>query len=581
MRSGGLGGLGSADIVVRVTMQLRNRSFFWYRLAVRAMEAVTLVALGRDLHGLGVVAAAGCAAVDLGVAGWLRRSGPLPLWPRMVADSLDVAAWSLALGHSPDVAALAASPLACEAGLRLRWRGLVVPATVGGVTTAALLVFGRPPELAPFIWPALATASGAVVIDYLRHRMAHGTRLAAQQREAAASQAELAGQNSVANGVDTVIDLLTRVNQLIAWHGGGSPSRLGAWRQALAEACGQQATYLGVALARWQRLHNSMSPDLGADVELQPVGAAGTVLLSPAQARRLDRALSEMDLSGKVPVAVRSRGPAGRPLVMFVGGRRLILPADPGPAPPSLEAGPVIILLGGIGMPLHSVAFYDADPLWLTLPVAALAVPLTWWAHRQMIGTRKGRHADVVAVALAYGTLDAVLSSLAMHNHYLGGLVRLPFVGFLFWFAPLLVFYGRDLTRAERWLLWVGCAAAVAAGLAAEPYPVPPVHFLAGLVWPAATVLATTGGRALIELDADQARAELERRHRSAVEEGYRRGRQLVIDLATAAAAEASLARERLGDRLPAQVAAEVEARLTAVGARLATLREAEDPHRR
>jgi hypothetical protein len=48
--------------------------------------------------------------------------------------------------------------------MRQRWRGFVVPATVGTVTTAVLLAFRRPPELAPFIWPGLATASGAVVI---------------------------------------------------------------------------------------------------------------------------------------------------------------------------------------------------------------------------------------------------------------------------------------------------------------------------------------------------------------------------------------------------------------------------------
>ena len=134
---------GGSLAQLRATNLLRTRFFLWWRLSVRFVEAASLVALGRDLHGAGVVAAAACALYDVGLAAWLRRTGRTAFWPRLVLDAVDVAVWSQAIGSSPDVAALAASPLAFDASLRYGWRGLVVPAAVGGLSTAVSLEIGR------------------------------------------------------------------------------------------------------------------------------------------------------------------------------------------------------------------------------------------------------------------------------------------------------------------------------------------------------------------------------------------------------------------------------------------------------
>jgi len=148
-------------------------------------------------------------------------------------------------------------------------------------------------------------------------------------RDAAVSLAELAGQNSVAMGADSVVDLLARTTPLLALPGGPPvASELSRWKAALAAECSRRATYLGVALANWQHRHNSATPDLAADVDLRPVGVAGTVLLSASQAAQLERSLDLLGIRGLVPVRARTAGHVGSEVVVHAGRHHLVLPAD-------------------------------------------------------------------------------------------------------------------------------------------------------------------------------------------------------------------------------------------------------------
>ena len=52
---------GGGDLLRQTAAQVLPRYFLWNRLAVRVVEAVILVAMGRDPHGLAVVAAAAFA----------------------------------------------------------------------------------------------------------------------------------------------------------------------------------------------------------------------------------------------------------------------------------------------------------------------------------------------------------------------------------------------------------------------------------------------------------------------------------------------------------------------------------------
>jgi hypothetical protein len=495
---------------------------------------------------------------------------------RLVLDAVDVAVWSQAIGTSPDVAALAASPLALEAGLRSGWRGLVVPLVVGGLSAAVSRAVGQPVSPAPFVWPLVALTLAALAIRYVRLRMDQRLRIADQEIQAAAGRAELAGQNSVAAGADSVVDLLSRTTPLLA--AGGTPlppSRLAAWKLALSEASAGQASYLGVVLARWERLRNSMSPDLRADVELRCAEGAGTVLLSPAQARDLDQIFDRLALAGVETVDVPRAAATGREQVLLVSGRRVVLPADPRPVGPSLDLGPVALLLGACSILTHSPLQSEAVPLQVTIPLAAAGCMLALWAHELVDRRGPAAHAAVLAAALALGGADAVLSTLTMHNQYTDHLARFPFLLFLIWFGPLYVVYAPDLSQSARWMAAGGAAAVVAAGFALMPAVPPVTHLAVAAVWPVCTFLVSMRLREVLEQDESDLAEDLGRQHAAAVDEAYERGRLLVVDLVAAAAGDA---RDVYGDvrsGLPRDVAEEFERRLAEVDVRLLALGEA------
>jgi hypothetical protein len=567
-----------AGVAARSAALLRNRYFLWWRLAVRVVEAASLVALDRDPHGIGVAAAAICSIFDVGLAAWLRRSGRLALWPRLTLDTIDMAGWSLAIGTAPDVAVLTASPLAVEAGMRLGWRGLVVPLVLGTAGVAVGGGTGKAPRPGPFLWPLVCVAFATLAIRYLRLLLDGRLRSAGDEIEAAASRALLAGQNSVAGGADSLADLLSRTTPLLSAAGAVlRPSRLPAWKLALAEASAGQASYLGVAVARWQRLRNSMSPDLAADVELRCVEGAGTLLLSPAQADELHRLLDRLPLRGVETVATPAPAAAGCAQVLLVSGRRVMLPADPTPSPPPLDLGPIALLLGAISLLAQSLPNGDAVPVPVTLSLACVGCALAWWAHHH--ADRRGRagHSAILLAAFPLAAADAVLATLTMRNPWIDHLARFPFLLFLVWFGPLFILYWRDLSDRLRWLVVGGVGALVAAGFALLPAPVPVAHALVAMVWPASAILACLGLREMLERDEGDLAGMLERRHQAAVDRAYRRGRRLVVDLVASAVTDAWNGYLEVRAGLPPAVGAEFELRLTDVDGRLAALRSAEE----
>jgi hypothetical protein len=399
--------------------------------------------------------------------------------------------------------------------------------------------------------------------------------MADQEIQAAAGRAELAGQNSVAAGADSIVDLLSRTTPLLT--AGGTrlpPSRLAAWKLALAEASAGQASYLGVVLARWERLRNSMSPDLRADVELRCAEGAGALLLSPAQARDLDRIFDGLALAGIETVDVPRPAAAGREQVLLVSGRRVVLPADPRPAGPSLDLGPVALLLGACSILTHSPLQSEAVPPQVTIPLAAAGCMLALWAHGLVDRRGPAAHGAVLAAALALGGADAILSTLTMHNQYTGHLARFPFLLFLIWFGPLYVVYAPDLSQRARWLGLGGAAAVVAAGFALMPEVPPVTHLAVAAVWPVCTFLVSMRLREVLEQDESDLAEDLGRRHAAAVDDAYRRGRLLVVDLVGAASGEARAVYGDVRSGLPRDVAGEFERRLAEVDDRLRVLRE-------
>jgi hypothetical protein len=557
-------------------MRIRNQYVLWMRLGVRAWEAATVVSLGRDRHGLLVAAALGCALYDVALATLLRRGVRLPLVLRGAADCVDIAAWSLVLGTG-SVAPMAAAPLCLEIGLRYGWRGVGGPFAVGAGVVLLRMAAGRPAQLADvsLVWWTLVTAVvGAVARQYLRRKLDRQRRLAGAETEAAASQADLAGQNSVAAGADTVVDLLTRTAPLLAVDGASPrPSPLAAWKLALAQASADHASYLRVVLARWQRTWNRASPDLASYVHLTCAGESGLLLLSPHQVQALGQALDECDLRGRVTVAVPRPALPGRRQVLLVGDRELVVPPDPQPALRTMDVGPTAFVLATFLYLGHSLPALEAVPLWAACPSAAAAAGLAWWSHRHLAREGHAGYHEVIAAALLLGACDAVVSTLTMRNPYPDGLAGVPGAVFPAWFAPLLLIYARDLSGSAR-VIYGGLAlAVVAASFALLPGPVPPWQVPVALIWPAASVMMSLGLRDFLDRDAADFRAELASARAAAVASAFRRGRRLVTELAAAAAEQTRRDYAAIRTRLDGDVAAEVDRRLQEADARLTALR--------
>jgi hypothetical protein len=532
------------------------RMLLGFKLTTRLFEALVALQAGWD-HGWPLaLAALGCAVLDYLLAPVLSGPGRR-IVPRLLLDTIDVTFWSFALPGAGDVAVVAASPGITEAGLWYGARGLVAPVLIGGAATAAQAADGRF-TLLTLLWPVFATIAGRLIRGYLLSRWRDEARVMRHHVEAAVSQAELAGQNSVAMGADSVVDLLVRTAPLIAqYEPAPTPGPFSGWKATLAEACGRQSTYLGVALMRWQRLYNARSPDLSMDVELRITAGAGTLLLSPAQARGLEARLDTMGLHGTVTVDAPRLGPPGQQQEVVVGDRSLVVPADPRPGGWPITAAPIAFVGGALVVLCQSVPQWEAVPLWLTAPLAGLNLLAAWWSHRNAQRDPRELADRVIPLALFLGALDGVVTSLAMRT----GSDRLPFEFFLHWLLPLVYVHGRDLRRNRLPFVALGLAAALVAGAVAMP-PFAAADAVIGLFWFAPPLLTIMGLRDVLDRDVADMYAQRGRVHDEAVREGFRRGRLLVVDLTTDAVDELRGRYDALGKAVPRHMGEEIERRL-------------------
>lgn len=536
------------------------RLFLTLRLSTRVAEA----ALGIETHRSWLVTvAAACAVADLFFVRLVRR--PFLRWLplRLALDTLDAVLWANVLHGNTDLPVIVLSPLAAEAGLWMGLAGFVVPAIAGTV-----VLFGAAGGPLVYLWPAGSVAVGMLVSLCLRAQWRDRERAAALETEAGAAEAELSGQNSVAMGADSVVDLLARTDPLLRMHETAPPAfPLAHFKSRLAEKSSVGATYLQVALLRWQRAHNQSSPDLSADVEFRIRPGAGTLLLSPARAEHLDRALDQMRLSGEVSVATEGDGAPGKEQVILIGDRRLTLPADPAPGAYPFYPVAVAFWWGAVVTLSQSAPAWEAVPLAATVPLAGVMVLTGWWVNRRSAAGLAVSPFWTLLAASGLGAVQAVLSSwLARPDSG-----RLPFMFFLLWLAPMLGFYLRDLRIRQRALVLGCCIVGMVAGAVAMRVTFNWSEPLA-VLWPLAGVLAMSGLRSVLDGEVDDLRARLERRHAAEVRAGFGRGRELVIELTADAVAE--LRGRAATVTLPAPIAAEISRRLSEAADLLTVLRQ-------
>ncbi len=564
----------------RTFLSRRGTVYVAYRLAARATIAGTLGA-GATRRQRALLAAGTAADV---VAGWVlgRRPGT-GLRTRLVADVLETTYWGRQLEHA-DPAALLGLPLMFESGLRMEPRDFA--ATAAGATAVATSVAagrrarGMPSGLASFRTHALGALSGLLFTRYERSRLSAAVSLHRAEVAARCQQARLAGQNAVAMGADSIVDLLSRTAPLLRLPGAESADpfarQLAEWKRSLADETTASATYLGVVVARWQRHANDAHPDLAADVVIDVAPGDGTVVLSVGQAGHLVRALDALDLRGRVRLSVEPDGRDGRPdrpINLQVGDRWVIIPPEPGGRFGPIDVGPIAFMISSLW------ALDRASSRWvmirkdLAAGLAATNVGLAAWSHREIVRHGARARPSILAASFAMAVVDAVVVTRS---------VRQPVNpdGWSFFAAATSVaapaaltsLYWRDLTSRQRLVGIVGSVAVVAIGLAVERSRPGLRSIVVELAWPLAAVVSLGSlEQAMTRVEGEVARS-LEAEDEERIAAAFGDGRAAVIDLAARHYQWVRSTFDGVRDELDPRTRTELERRVTEVAARLEAL---------
>ena len=524
-----------------------------------------------------MAAAAICAAGDIVGAVALRRSDRFALAPRLAVDAVDGALWAQGT-TGLELATMPGVPLAIEAGLRLGVLGLIVPVVNASVTGLIRRLRGRAASTGSFRYQVMTVALGAGIASYEANRRRVAAARHQQDLEARMGAAHLAGQNEIATGADTVVDLLSRTTPLLnSSLASASVGRMLAdWRQSLAVSTSEQATYLGIALARWRRRHNDSQPNLAVDVTFDLPEGHGTILLSSRQEAWLEAALDDLALRGTLKVAVVDIAEAhqpNQPRRLVVGEHTLEIPADPHPGLVPFDVGP-------LGFLASSMWFADTllpggcDPRpWAVGPGAAIGPLLAIWAHREVVRRGESAHGRVLFAALAHGLVHTAASTGTMQTiESPEGIQRFPFLGGINMVALMMPLYWNDLDTAQRVVAVTGVVAILTLGLLLFPERIQWSHFVAELLWPAAAFYSMSTMRSQLASDALELSAELEKEDRRALANALAEGRSYVLGLASETRYAARRDFATLKEQMDGRISAEVERRLDEVDKRLEEL---------
>lgn len=519
--------------------------------------------------------AAAWMAADVAVAAVLRRSPRFGLVPRLAIDVVDVLSWG-GRGRDCDLAAITGLPLAIESGIRLGPLGLVVP-VVGATVTGAVRRFRRlPASTGSFRWQVIGVAVGVGFAAYGRNRRTVVLARHRQELGARLNQAHVSGQNDVAMGADSVVDLLSRTTPLVA---SGSADRvvgslLATWKQSLAADTMTMSTYLGVALAQWQRRHNTTHHALDADVAFDLPAGEGTVLLSGAQARWLESALDDRDLRGPVAVAVLDPEAAARPTTpraLLVDGVPLVIPADRGRGLTPVDIGPSGFLIGAVWA-LDTIGDSGASPR-AVAPVACAGAVLAAWAHRQVDRDGPDAHARILAAGVGMAFVQAVSATATMTRmRAANGMQRHPFLAGVDMLGVLISLYADELSPGLLAAVGAGVAATIGVGVLLMPEPVIWSHLVCDLLWSGAAALAISGLRRALDGDAEQMSADLARIDDANINRAFADGRAFVVSMVADAARRAQGAFDASKDGLTPSMRAEIERRFDEIHIRLAAI---------
>ncbi len=366
-------------------------------------------------------------ALQAAIFAALRRDDREHLVPRTILDALDVAYWSTVSSSASDHPTLVTVPLTIEAGARHGARALALPLVFMGAATAARRLTGRSTSPAFLLWPTAGVLAGIATARNARGQDRVTIAEQAVVAEARASSAYVAGQNAVAMGADSVVDLLTRTEPLLraleerlgpgpaqrdpAGLAGptGTARALSEWKAELATATAGKAAYLGTLLARWGRTRSAH--DLSRDLVLDLSPGAGTTLVSATQAEWLTRRLDELALEGTQNVAVPDGVEPGAPFVLGIGHHLLDVPGDPEPPVRGFEQAPVLLAFGALWS-VVAARHENEDAGWAVVPGVAGSLLLAGWAQLRVRARRPAVDpallTALVATSAVHGTCVAL-----------------------------------------------------------------------------------------------------------------------------------------------------------------------------
>ncbi len=544
------------------------------RLASRSHSVLSLGGAARGPLRLAV--AGSSAAVDLAMAGHLRRSDRPSTGLHAAVNAVDLATWTL-LQTRPGPAQLSTAinsghPLAVEAGARYGWRAVLVP--LGGAVLAegAARSRGRRSEPAAFAWQLAAVAGGAGLSRYVDRLRTRRLKVHEVLAAAESARAELAAQNEVAIGVGNVIDEVQRAASLIRM-AADVPGRAVPWKAELAARTRRTHRYLIDVLLAWQQDHNAGSADLATVVDFVVDPALAPVVLDGAAATRLEDVLSGKGRHGRVRVSgggSTGGGPSAE-IALRIGAERLLL--DTGVEPLRLHVDPLPGGFAWLALWLAAAGPQDGVGAVACLGPAAVALGLTAWSH---LAGRHGAPTPATPAVVASSGLTAFAAvvqtrrvrtprdqpdipripmSLGLRGHALVTALAAPRLP-----APVLAgAIGAGLgTVALAW--WV------------TPGPAPLREFVAELSWSVMSAVMArsfTEGieRDAIELESD-VRADDRRRRRL----GADLGRSRALAQVRMALDEAIALEQRYRPVLPVAVAAEARRRLDLAEQQLAAV---------
>jgi hypothetical protein len=553
----------------------RARTHASYRLAGRAIHMVLSGRTGNPRRT--VAAAAAWAASDVAGAALLRRSPRFALMPRLAIDLVDVLWWG-GRGDDCDLAVITSLPLSIESGIRMGPLALVVPAIGAAVTGTVRRRRQLPASIASFRWQVIAVVVGTGWAAYARSRRKVVLARHRQELEARVRKAYVGGQNDVAMGADSVVDLLSRTAPLLP---SGSGDRvvgrlLAAWKQSLAADTLTQTTYLGVAAAQWQRRHNSAHHALDADVALDLEAGAGTVLLTGPQSQWLASSLDSMGLRGRVAVKVVDPDEAAQPTTvrrLSVGDQFVIIPADQSRRLTPIDIGPSVFLIGSIWASDSLSRSGSRSAPWAVGPVMAGGVALTAWAHRQVDRRGADAHPQILAAALGMAAAQAVAGTATMtRTRANNGLQRYPFVAGVDMLAVLVSIYAEELEPRHRLGVGLGVVGVVVLGLLLMPEPILWSHLFCELLWSAAAALAISGLGSDLTAEAAQISQQLAEEDEAAISRAFSDGRAAVVSMVGDAGRRVREAFEASRPVVLHSMAAEIEKRLDEMSNRLRAL---------